>query len=291
MITWQSLCAYFGVDCSRSRHLVRCPAHEDNTDSLSIRQTLDGKVLIHCFAGCSFASVAAVVRGGPASQAQTASRSRPSAPEPDKPARDWTKLMLPLPSGDLSFADHLARKLGVGRAEDYVRLYPCLRLIPSALGTPAIAVYVDLVGGQAMPLFKPHFTSHTGRKFKKYTIPGTNCKIPLFLPPAPQAAAKRKLEIFIVEGISDWLALASQDATANRAYIAMLGAAQNLDVDVAQRLQKIKTYCMFDSDPAGEAGARKLQMLTGCIRFAPPAGHKDWRDHLQLINPYKPLYR
>lgn len=289
MITWQSLCAFFGVDCSRSRHLVRCPCHEDNTESLSIRQTLDGKVLIHCFAGCTFAEVAAVVRDGAASPHQTASRSLPSASV--RPPRDWTKLMLPLPAGDLSFADHLARKIGVGRAEDYVRLYPCLRLIPSALGTPAIAVYDPLVGGQAMPLFKDTFVSQPGRKFKKYTIPGTNCKIPLFLPPPPAAAAKRKLEIFIVEGISDWLALASQDASADHAYTAMLGAAQNLDVDVAERLQKIKTYCMFDSDEAGEAGARKLQMLTGCIRFAPPVGHKDWRDHLKLINPYRPLYR
>lgn len=270
---------------------MRCPCHEDNTESLSIRQTLDGKVLIHCFAGCTFAAVASVVRGGPASQAQTASRSRPSASEPDKPARDWTKLMLPLPAGDLSFADHLARKIGVGRAEDYVRLYPCLRLIPSALGTPAIAVYDPLVGGQAMPLFKDTFVSLSGRKFKKYTIPGTNCKIPLFLPPPSSAAGKRNIEVFVAEGISDWLALASQDASSDHAYTAMLGASQNLDVDVAERLQKIKTYCMFDSDPAGEAGARKLQLLTGCIRFAPPVGHKDWRDHLRLISPYCPLYR
>ena len=289
MITWSSLCAYFGVDSSRSRHLVKCPCHEDNTESLSIRQTLDGKILIHCFAGCTFAEVAAVVRGGPASQAQTASRSLPSAPE--RPPRDWTKLMLPLPAGDLSFADHLARKIGVGSAEDYVRLYPFLRLIPSALGTPAIAVYDPLVGGQAMPLFKTHFTSRTGRKYKKYTIPGTNCKVPLFLPAAPPPAAKRNLEIFIAEGISDWLALASQDASAKHVYTAMLGAAQNLDEDVAIRLQSIKTYCMFDSDPAGEAGARKMQMLTGCIRLAPPDGHKDWRDHLRLITPYRPHYR
>jgi len=198
--------------------------------------------------------------------------------------------MLPLPSGDLSFADHLARKIGVGRAEDYVKLYPCLRLIPSALGTPAIAVYDPLVGGQAMPLFKDTFVSHTGRRYKKYTIPGTNCKVPLFLPRCARQE-KGDIEVFVCEGISDWMALASQDASAKHVYTAMLGAAQNLDADVAERLQKIKTYCMYDSDPAGEEGARKLQMLTGCIRFAPPAGHKDWRDHLQLIIPYSPLYR
>jgi hypothetical protein len=34
-----------------------CPAHEDRTPSLSIREGDDGKVLIHCFGGCELVSV------------------------------------------------------------------------------------------------------------------------------------------------------------------------------------------------------------------------------------------
>lgn len=30
-----------------------CPAHEDKTPSLSIRETSDGTILVHDFAGCS----------------------------------------------------------------------------------------------------------------------------------------------------------------------------------------------------------------------------------------------
>lgn len=30
-----------------------CPAHDDKGPSLSIRETEDGRVLVHCFAGCS----------------------------------------------------------------------------------------------------------------------------------------------------------------------------------------------------------------------------------------------
>jgi hypothetical protein len=30
-----------------------CPAHEDRSASLSIRHADDGKILLHCFAGCS----------------------------------------------------------------------------------------------------------------------------------------------------------------------------------------------------------------------------------------------
>ncbi len=33
--------------------LACCPAHEDKTASLSIRELDDGRVLVHCFAGCS----------------------------------------------------------------------------------------------------------------------------------------------------------------------------------------------------------------------------------------------
>ncbi len=35
------------------RWAARCPAHEDRAPSLSIRETDEGKVLLHCFVGCS----------------------------------------------------------------------------------------------------------------------------------------------------------------------------------------------------------------------------------------------
>lgn len=37
-------------DC---RWMAPCPAHKDKRPSLSIRELGDGRVLIHCFAGCS----------------------------------------------------------------------------------------------------------------------------------------------------------------------------------------------------------------------------------------------
>ncbi len=32
--------------------LACCPAHNDRNPSLSIRETTDGRILLHCFAGC-----------------------------------------------------------------------------------------------------------------------------------------------------------------------------------------------------------------------------------------------
>ena len=36
----------------RGRWLACCPAHEDHSPSLAIRELEDGRILIHCFAGC-----------------------------------------------------------------------------------------------------------------------------------------------------------------------------------------------------------------------------------------------
>lgn len=36
---------------------ARCPAHEDKGPSLSIRETPEGAVLLHCFGGCCVADV------------------------------------------------------------------------------------------------------------------------------------------------------------------------------------------------------------------------------------------
>lgn len=39
------------------RYLALCPAHDDRGPSLSIRELDDGRVLVHCFAGCDVQSI------------------------------------------------------------------------------------------------------------------------------------------------------------------------------------------------------------------------------------------
>lgn len=43
------------------RWAAKCPAHEDGRASLSIREGSEGRTLVHCFAGCSVASVLAAL--------------------------------------------------------------------------------------------------------------------------------------------------------------------------------------------------------------------------------------
>lgn len=44
-----------------NRWKARCPAHDDRRPSLSIAVTEDGKILIHCFAGCDTGDVLAAL--------------------------------------------------------------------------------------------------------------------------------------------------------------------------------------------------------------------------------------
>lgn len=43
------------------RWLARCPAHDDKSPSLSIRETDDGRILVHCFTGCDVNSIVQAV--------------------------------------------------------------------------------------------------------------------------------------------------------------------------------------------------------------------------------------
>ena len=43
------------------KYIARCPAHDDRSPSLSIKSCDDGRVLIHCFAGCETEDVLAAV--------------------------------------------------------------------------------------------------------------------------------------------------------------------------------------------------------------------------------------
>jgi hypothetical protein len=43
------------------RWIARCPAHDDKRPSLSIRETDDGMLLLHCWAGCDASQVVGAV--------------------------------------------------------------------------------------------------------------------------------------------------------------------------------------------------------------------------------------
>jgi hypothetical protein len=52
-MTARDIARHFRADAKgHGRYLAKCPAHPDRSPSLSIREGRDGRVLLHCFAGC-----------------------------------------------------------------------------------------------------------------------------------------------------------------------------------------------------------------------------------------------
>lgn len=70
-----------------SRHgMCRCPAHDDATPSLSVTGKADGRVLLHCFAGCEGGAVIAALRGrglwpGRVGESRAPLRLKPERPD------------------------------------------------------------------------------------------------------------------------------------------------------------------------------------------------------------------
>jgi hypothetical protein len=50
-----------GVRRYRDAWMARCPAHEDRVPSLGIREGRNGRVLLHCFAGCTVEAICAAI--------------------------------------------------------------------------------------------------------------------------------------------------------------------------------------------------------------------------------------
>ena len=62
MLTAESIAHALGGRRSGARWMVCCPAHKDSSPSCSIREN-EGRILVHCFAGCRQEDVIAALRG------------------------------------------------------------------------------------------------------------------------------------------------------------------------------------------------------------------------------------
>ena len=80
----------------QGKWIARCPSHQDGSPSLSIREGRDGRVLLHCFAGCGTDPILTALKlsrhdlfqGPPPSPAQRAAlESRREAMEQEKRAK------------------------------------------------------------------------------------------------------------------------------------------------------------------------------------------------------------
>jgi putative DNA primase/helicase len=85
---------------------ARCSAHDDRHPSLSVDERADGAVLLHCFAGCSFAAIVAALRLDPSAlfpprtRASAASRRRMRQAHRPPPRASRPKALRPRESSE-----------------------------------------------------------------------------------------------------------------------------------------------------------------------------------------------
>lgn len=103
-MTAQSLAAALDGRRSGSRWVAKCPAHDDRSPSLSIAQASDGKLLVHCFSGCSQDAVVEALRARGLWQSETRFNAEPKrtlSKNQLRTAKYWRRAFLLLLEQDL----------------------------------------------------------------------------------------------------------------------------------------------------------------------------------------------
>jgi len=69
-----------GVKKSGDQWVARCPAHDDNAQSLSVGPGQNGNVVLKCFCGCEFADIIGALKNGNGMEPKKQSK-KPNPPE------------------------------------------------------------------------------------------------------------------------------------------------------------------------------------------------------------------
>lgn len=250
----------------RGHWIARCPAHDDRSPSLSVSELSSGKVLIHCFTGCTYESIISAL-----GIERRESFSRPFVPVrkaiEDKPLdaepmwRKWFE------HTDYQLLDGLGMSLGV---DTY-----CLKAIGCAWSTfNAWAFPMRDSVGKVIGLRLRNNEGH------KWAVKGS--KSGLFIPGDYSYMPDRVA--YLVEGPTD---LAAAMTIGLRAFgrPACIGQ-EPMILDYVRRSRIERLVIVTDNDDPGIRGAEKLQSMLpihSCL-WIPPT--KDIREFVNLGGDY-----
>lgn len=107
----------------RGQWSARCPAHDDRSPSLSVRELDDGRLLVHCFGGCDVTAVVGAV--GLDLADLFPERDRPAAKAERRP---WAAVqLLDLAAYEATIVVLITADMLAGREADRARLLEAVR--------------------------------------------------------------------------------------------------------------------------------------------------------------------
>ncbi|MFT7571764.1 MAG: putative DNA primase/helicase [Paracoccaceae bacterium] len=290
MISADKIAVSLGGRQSGSGWIAPCPSHDDRTPSLSLDDCDDGRVLVHCHAGCEQESVIKALKSLGLWLGED-DCSRPSIHFGQRkhlqPARqpDRKKAAQALWENARPAADTIVERYLRGRGI-YIDPPPCLRFVasarhaPSSQSLPCIVASVEAPGGGVVAVQRT-FLAPDGRG--KAPVDPAKMALGPIAGGAVRLAEAHDL-LGLCEGIEDGLSV--MQAEPLLPVWATLGTSGLRAVVLPDSVRQV--VILADGDPAGEASAqiaaRRFRVEGRSVRIArPPSPFKDFNAALQGV--------
>ena len=269
--------------------MARCPAHEDRKPSLSISSGRDGKVLVHCHAGCDQRDVIAILRErglwkttGKSSGRFARKRQNRVSDEPDADALKRSEAALAIwqasqPAEGTPVAAYLRSRGLVLPASSDLRFHPGLKHPSGAIWPAMVALVTHGESGVAIAIHRTYLARDGAGK-----APVDPAK--MMLGPCRGGAvrlAQPDTLLMVGEGIET--CLSAMQATGHPAWAALsTSGLRSLDLPRGVR----DVIVLADGDEPGEAAAqdcaRRWKREGRRVRIARPPIGMDFNDLLTL---------
>ncbi|WP_066705366.1 DUF7146 domain-containing protein [Celeribacter ethanolicus] len=268
--------------------MALCPSHEDRRPSLSIALGNDGRILLKCHAGCSYADIRAALevggmdrstlQGNPAIDPERdAARRAKAEAEHRKRSEQARRLWEVAQPIYRSVAETYLRRRGISCALPDTLRYVENCWHPSAKRLPALMSYVS--GGTGFAVHRTYLRTDGSGK-----APVTPAKAMLGRTKGGAARLIRGYgRLVVAEGIETALSLASGLIKDRPSIWAALSASGMISLRLPQ--QPGLLTIAGDGDPAGRAAAEQLARRASDMGWqvslmTAPEG-KDWNDVLR----------
>ncbi len=253
---------------------ARCPCHADINPSLSVTDGQDGKLLVHCFAGCNPVDILRALNGQGFSAAST------EPPSPRLHHRDNGRAALDIwresrPAAGTLVEKYLRRRGITLPVPPSIRLHPGLRHGPTGLILPAMVAGVQAPGRRVCAIHRTFLTEYGA----KASVLTPKMALGPFGTGAVRLAKAGPL-LGLAEGIED--ALAAMQLCELSCW-ASLGGARLARVDLPREVREVHVFA--DADDAGREAAEKAVRRfrrdgLKARAFLPPDGAKDMNEAL-----------